>query len=100
MVKVIWSKQAIENIHELREHYFQISPNYAEKLTDEIFNKEEILVNFPLAGRIVPEINNIELRELIFKNYRIIYQYSVSDAVKIIAIHQSSKPLSSFSLFR
>jgi toxin ParE1/3/4 len=53
MVKVIWSKQAIENIHAIREHYFPISPKYAEKLTEEIFNKEEILINFPLAGRIV-----------------------------------------------
>jgi len=33
-----------------------------------------LLVNFPESGRIVPEKNNPEIRELIEGNYRIFYK--------------------------
>ncbi|MBD3748215.1 MAG: type II toxin-antitoxin system RelE/ParE family toxin [Sphingobacteriales bacterium] len=47
----------------------------------------------PKIGRIVPEKNNPDLRELIEGNYRIIYQISKLDKIEILMIHHSSRPL-------
>ena len=47
MVKVKWSKEAIENIFEIREYYMKVSPKFSELLTDQIFEKEDLLVSFP-----------------------------------------------------
>ena len=99
MVKVNWSKKAIEDIFEIREHYSLIAPGYAEKLTDEIFAKENLLSEFPLAGRVVPELQNESVRELLFKNYRIIYVSLDSKSITVIAVHNSLRPLSDFSVF-
>lgn len=54
---------------------------------------------FPKIGRIVPELNNENIREIIFKNYRIIYLLFEENNVNIIAVHNSSKPLSEGSIF-
>ncbi|SMD41619.1 hypothetical protein SAMN00777080_0145 [Aquiflexum balticum DSM 16537] len=47
MVKIKWSKEAIENIFEIREYYKQVSPRYAEEITDRIFDKENLIIAFP-----------------------------------------------------
>lgn len=99
MVKVKWSKEAIENIFEIREYYMKVSPKFSELLTDQIFEKEDLLISFPKIGRIVPEINNENIREIIFKNYRIIYSLFDEKNINIIAVHSSSKPLSEGSIF-
>jgi len=99
MVKVKWSKEAIENIFEIREYYIKVSPSYAEEITDRIFEKENILISFPKIGRVVPELNNESIREIIFKSYRIIYMFFDEKNINIIAVHNSSKPLSGFSIF-
>jgi toxin ParE1/3/4 len=99
MVKVNWSRQAIENIFSIREYYLPISPKFADEITDQIFSKEALISAFPEAGRIVPELKNERLREVIFKNFRIIYMIFDSKNVSIVAVHTSSKPLSEISLF-
>ncbi len=39
MVKVKWSKQAVEDIFEIRKFYSEISTAFAEELVDLIFSK-------------------------------------------------------------
>ncbi|WP_339704901.1 type II toxin-antitoxin system RelE/ParE family toxin [Algoriphagus aquimarinus] len=58
MVKVKWTKQAIENIYSIQEYYLPLSPKFAYKVTDQIFSKERLLASFPTVGRVVPELNN------------------------------------------
>ncbi len=99
MVKVKWTKQAIENIYSIREFYLIHSPRFADKLTDQIFSKEKIIASFPTVGRVVPELNNESVRELIYKQLRIIYILIGKEVAHVIAVHPTSKPLSEISLF-
>lgn len=73
MVYVNWTRQAIQDIYEIREYYRPWSAKYAEQLADKIFEKGEYLEKYPLIGRMVPGLERPEIRELIYKNYRIIY---------------------------
>lgn len=99
MVKIKWTRQAIEDIHGIREYIRLHSENYAEQLTDKFFEKSELLEKYPQLGRIVPEINNKEIRELIFTNYRIIYRLISKKQIDILAVHNGLRPLSSESIF-
>ena len=65
MVKINWTRQAIEDIYEIREYFRLHSEKYAEQLTNKIFEKAEYLTSYPQMGRIIPEFERIELRELI-----------------------------------
>jgi toxin ParE1/3/4 len=99
LVKVKWSKQAVEDIFEIRKFYSETSTTFAEEQVDLIFSKEILLAQFPEIGRIVPELNNRFVRELIFRNYRIIFVIFDEANISVLAVHTSSRPLSDISLF-
>jgi len=73
-MKIIWSPLAIERASEIAEYIAQDKPSAAEKWIDTVFSKVETLQSAPEIGRIVPEIQNSQFRELIYGNYRIIYR--------------------------
>ncbi len=99
MVKIRWTKQSIEDIHSIREYYQDRSKKFTEKLTDNFFDKVASLEKFPYLGRMVPEIQNEFIRELIYYNYRIIYHIISDSQIDIIAVHNGLKPLSEESIF-
>jgi len=54
---------------------------------------------FPTSGRIVPEFGREDVREIVFGNYRIMYQM-VADEVEVIAFVHGARELSSEMLER
>lgn len=93
MVKIIWSDQSIDDINNIAEFIAKDSEKYAKIQVKRFFDRAEILKNHPRAGRIVPEINNPSIRELIIGNYRIIYKIISESQVDILTIHHSSRLL-------
>lgn len=93
MAKIIWSEGAIEDLTNIAKYAESYSETYASSIVSKLFNKTEILKLMPKIGRIVPEKNNPDLRELIEGNYRIIYQISNPEKIEILMIHHSSRPL-------
>ncbi|OQW98562.1 MAG: plasmid stabilization protein [Desulfobacteraceae bacterium A6] len=73
-MKIIWSPLAVDRAWEIAEYIAQDKPSAAVKWIDIIFSKVEQLKSFPEIGRIIPEIRNDQIRELIYGNYRIIYR--------------------------
>lgn len=58
-----------------------------------IVDKVDNLSLFPEMGRMVPELNLKNVREIIYGNYRIIYKIHSTDKVEIIAVHHSARML-------
>ena len=73
-MRIIWSPLAVERAADIAEYISRDNPTAAEKWIDTVFSKVEQLKSFPESGRIVPEINSKDFRELIYGNYRIIYR--------------------------
>lgn len=65
---------ALESLREILVYISIDNPHYAEILEDRIFEMVDHLRQFPKIGRKVPEYNSIKIREIIYRNYRIIYQ--------------------------
>jgi toxin ParE1/3/4 len=53
-----------------------------------------------LIGRIVPEVGQNDIREIITGNYRIIYQTKVKESAYILTVHHSSRLLSNNPVFK
>jgi len=70
----IWSPLSIDRVAEIAEYIARDDPGAAENWVDTVFNKVEELQGFPESGRIVPEIGDRNIRELIYGYYRIIYR--------------------------
>ena len=92
-MKVDWTFQAFEDLNEISEFLEQNSPKYAEFIIDEILEKTRNLTQFPTMGRRVPEANIPNLRELIIRNYRVVYFVTSKEVIEIIAVRHSSRPL-------
>ncbi len=73
-MKIIWSPLAIERATEIVDYISQDKPSAAENWINTVFSKLESLEFLPEKGRIVPEIENSQFRELIYGNYRIVYR--------------------------
>ena len=60
---------------------------------DRLIGRTDLLVNQPLAGRLVPEVPGRELRELIEANYRIVYRVNGTVA-EILTVFEAHKHFS------
>lgn len=91
MAKVNWTKLAVEDIHNVMEYLRHYSDKYAEVFADNIFERAEILERFPRSGRIA-ELENENIRELIYKSYRIVYVILDDNHIDILTVHPSALP--------
>jgi toxin ParE1/3/4 len=73
-MKIIWAPLAIDRAAEIVQYISYDNPAAASKWIDNLFKKVEILKSAPEIGRMVPEMQRKDIRELIFGNYRIIYR--------------------------
>jgi len=73
-MKIKWTNEALLRLCEIDDFISQDSPELAAKFVDQIIGHAESLSENPLRGRSVPEISNHDIRELIFRNYRIVYK--------------------------
>ena len=93
MVEIRWTKQALEDIDNIAEFIAKDSVKYAKIQVYRFFERTEILKLQPRSGRIVPEIGDEKIRELIMGNYRIIYRLVTDHRVDILTIHHSRRLL-------
>jgi toxin ParE1/3/4 len=78
-MKLVWSPLALERVTEIALYFAEerpgvADPGVAEPWVEEIFAAVERLESFPLSGRMVPEANRQDLREVIHGDFRIIYR--------------------------
>jgi addiction module RelE/StbE family toxin len=71
--KIIWSEPALSDLAGLTSYIAEDNPLAAEKTGSAILGKIANLINHPRIGRMVPEIGSKDIRELIYRPYRIIY---------------------------
>ncbi len=93
MVEVSFTEQALSDINDIAEYIGHDSTHYASLQVEKFFNKTDVLANFPLIGRIVPELNMKSVRELIEGNYRIIYKVVNKNNIHILTIYHSRRLL-------
>jgi toxin ParE1/3/4 len=92
-VRVVWTEAALGQLEAIRDYSAQTSPEYAQRLVERIVNRSGRIAAFPRSGRMVPEYEIDEVRQVIEGPYRIIYLIK-EDQIEILAlIHTSRKGL-------
>lgn len=92
MVRIEWNERALEDLNEIHDYIARDSKNYANLFVKKIYEIVQKLREFPNIGRIVPEIDNPSIREIIFQRYRIVYRNKI-DNVEILTIIHGSRLL-------
>jgi plasmid stabilization system protein ParE len=91
-MNIVWSPLAVDRVSEIAGYIAQDKPSAAEKWVKTVFSKVERLKSLPELGRIVPEIENNQFRELIYGNYRIIYRIE-TEQISILTIRHGKQIL-------
>jgi plasmid stabilization system protein ParE len=72
MVEIRWVPLAIDDYESIIMYYERRAPIFAQNFATKIIYIIENLTRFPKMGRIVPEFQKERIREIIYRNFRII----------------------------
>ena len=92
MAVIRWTKQALNDIDSIANYIAIDSSFYAKMFVKRIFEVVKHIETFPQSGRVVPEIDNDNIREVLIGNYRIIYR-TKNALVEILTIYHSARLL-------
>ena len=87
MASVYWSLGARDDIRQAVEFIGKDSPAYAASLVGRITAAIERLERFPRIGRVVPEYDDDDLREIIVSDYRVVYRMLGEDVAIAAVVH-------------
>jgi len=90
--------ECLDDIQRTKEYIAVRSPAAAQQFVDGIFAQVEQLLTFPELGRVVPELGRPTVRELFYRQYRIIYQLMPSGQLTVLMVQSGRYPLDSSRL--
>ena len=84
-LEVKWSPEAIEDLESIAEFIARDSGYYARAVVTEILSVSRDIREFPLIGRVVPEVGDESIRERFIYSYRLVCRVE-SDSILIVAV--------------
>lgn len=93
MVQIKWLRDARIDLKEIYEYISTDSRLYARQQVEKIKRATEIIKTHPNIGKLVEEMKDPNIRELVEGNYRIIYRTVSSKKVHILMVHHGARDL-------
>jgi len=90
VTRIVWAPQAIEDVEAIRTYVARDSPHYADLVVERIVAAVALLESSPRSGRVVPEVGDESLREVIHGNYRIVYRLR-HDIIEIATVFHGAR---------
>ncbi len=93
MAHVRLTRQAQDELDAIIEYYERVgTADFAALFEEKLIEKLRALERFPRMGRVVPEIRDEAIREIIYRNYRLVYIVdSADEEVEVLTIFHSSQ---------
>jgi plasmid stabilization system protein ParE len=90
VTEVTWSPRSVADLDEIRAFIDVDSPAWADLTVRRLVAAIERLRAFPDSGRLVPERQRPDLREVVSGKYRIVYRRK-PDLVEIVTVFRGSR---------
>ena len=90
MTELNWSPRSIADLEEIRAYIAADSPAWAELTVQRLVATVARLRQYPDSGRMVPERQSPELREVVSGKFRIVYRRT-PDLVEIATVFRGSR---------
>jgi toxin ParE1/3/4 len=89
--KVVFAHQAERDLKSIAAYISKhAGPTTAERFGNQLIDRALTLTTFPERGRVVPELRQSDIREIIFRSYRIVYRLR-PDAVQVIRFWHAAR---------
>lgn len=95
MGKIVWTDKASSHLKAIHDYIAEDSSVYAIRFSKSLVKATRKLEIFPMAGRPVPEFEgtSVNLREVIYQGYRIIYRLTPEENVEIVTVAHGREDL-------
>ena len=99
-MRLSWSQEASDNLAAIEDFIARDNLERAIRFIDALIDHAEaILADNPRSGRVVPETGNPDMRELIYRGYRIVYRLqgnvpeilTVFEGHRLLRLHASGE---------
>ena len=91
-MKLVWTKESLTRLKEIEEYIAADNPRAALAFIDKIISLAESLSENPEKGRIVPELSITQIREILYKTYRIVYLLK-KNSIEILTVFEGHRLL-------
>jgi addiction module RelE/StbE family toxin len=98
-MKIFWTKEALLRLQEIDEYISIDNPVVAIEFVDKLISLAETLIDNPEKGRIVPELSLENIRELLHKNYRIVYLIK-KNSLDILTVFEGHQLIKKEEIFK
>lgn len=88
-MRVDWTEFALDRVDEIALRIAEDDRDAAVRWTVDLFNVVDRLAAFPESGRVVPELETQEIREIIYGAYRVFYH--IGPGVEVLSVQHGSR---------
>jgi plasmid stabilization system protein ParE len=79
--RIVWTQKASEDVEAIVRYISRHNRNAAAEVGRWIFDRTQILLKYQESGSILEELKDPCIRKVIYRNWKIVYQYSESEGV-------------------
>lgn len=84
---IAWTETALDDVVGIRQILARDSEPYASRVVDRLMESVERTLPVPRIGRVVQEIGDEQVRELLFNTFRVIYRAEPRRIVVLSVLH-------------
>jgi addiction module RelE/StbE family toxin len=92
MKRLLWTDRARRDLRDIQRYIARDHPHAARKWVQRLRDRALTATTSPLAGRVVPEIERDDVRELIVGAYRIVYRVLAKE-VHVLTVFEGHRRL-------
>jgi len=85
MNRIAWTEPAVTDLNGIHDYISRDSEVYADAVLFEIFTAVDQLAHYAQSGRIIPETDEENTREILVGNYRIMYELR-GETIRILTV--------------
>lgn len=97
MAEIVWTEPALADLNAIAEYIALQNLTAAKELVQKVFAKVERLEAFPESGRVPPELEHLNYREVVVSPCRVFYRYD-GEKVYILFVMHMEQDLRRFML--
>jgi toxin ParE1/3/4 len=89
-MKLLWTDRARRDLLDIGRFIARDNPRAARAWVERLRERTRKAAETPLAGRVVPERADQEVREVFVRNYRIVYRV-FEDAIHVLTVFEGHR---------
>ncbi|MFG1488834.1 type II toxin-antitoxin system RelE/ParE family toxin [Oceanospirillum sp. HFRX-1_2] len=97
MAEIVWTEPALADLNAIAEYIALQNLTAAKELVQKVFAKVERLEAFPESGRVPPELEHLNYREVVVIPCRVFYRFD-GEKVYILFVMRMEQDLRRFML--